>query len=428
MNILDFKKIRFLVEFIIIILPISFLFSNFVSEILILILVLFFFVNVKKNELINILNNKIIISIFILYFFLIINYFLNIYRDPDFGRSFFFIRFVLYVISLSYFLNEDYINSKKIFFYWGIITLIICIDLQIQNILGKNIFGYESIKQGNLIRLGGFLNDELKISYLINNFFVISLGSYFFYNKKNNKNFLILIIAFILIVLFSVYSTAERANFLCLLIFISSFLIFSKYRFYFLSTLMILIPIIFINFSDLKSNEKIKRMFLDNAKLIKMNISLKSDANKNFLYKESHYFSHYATAWQIAKDFPSTGVGLKNYRNFCNKEIYYEEVHPSFRDRNCSTHPHNLFFEIISELGFFGFIVFFSIFGYFFYVSLKDSFKYNNIFLFGNTIFLMTYFIPFLPRGSFFSNWNAMLFWTVFAISVYLINKDTKYA
>ena len=428
MNILEFKKITFIVEFIIIILPISLVFSNFISEILILILVVVFFFIVKKNELIGILNNKIIISIFILYLFLIINYFLNIYRDPDFGRSFFFIRFVFYVISLSYFLNKDYINSKKIFFYWGIITLIICLDLQIQNILGKNIFGYESIKQGNLIRLGGFLNDELKISYLINNFFVISLGSYFFYNKKNSKNFLILIIAFILIVLFSVYSTAERANFLCLLIFVSSFLIFSKYRFYFLSTLIILIPIIFINISDLKSNEKIKRMFIDNAKLIKKNISLKSYTNKNFLYKENHYFSHYATAWQIAKDFPLTGVGLKNYRNFCNREIYREEVHPSFRNRNCSTHPHNLFFEIISELGFFGFIVFFSIFGYFFYVSLKNSFKYKNIFLFGNTIFLMTYFIPFLPRGSFFSNWNAMLFWTVFAISVYLLNKDNKYA
>ena len=33
MNILDFKKTTFLVEFIIIILPISLLFSNFVSEI-----------------------------------------------------------------------------------------------------------------------------------------------------------------------------------------------------------------------------------------------------------------------------------------------------------------------------------------------------------------------------------------------------------
>ena len=170
-------------------------------------------------------------------------------------------------------------------------------------------------------------------------------------------------------------------------------------------------------------------MFIDNAKLIKKNISLKSYTNKNFLYKENHYFSHYATAWQIAKDFPLTGVGLKNYRNFCNREIYREEVHPSFRNRNCSTHPHNLFFEIISELGFFGFIVFFSIFGYFFYVSLKKSFKYKNIFLFGNTIFLMTYFIPLLPRGSFFSNWNAMLFWTVFGVSLYLLNSNkNKYA
>ena len=428
MNILDFKKITFLVEFIIIILPISLVFSNFFSEILILILVVVFFFIVKKNELINILNNKIIISILILYLFLIINYFLNIYRDPDFGRSFFFIRFVLYVISLSYFLIKDYVNSKKIFFYWGIITLIICLDLQVQNILGKNIFGFESIKQGDVVRLGGFLNDELKISYLINSFFVISLGSYFFYNKNNNKNFLIIVLVFILIVLFSVYATAERANFICLLLFIFSFLIFSKYRLYFLSIIIILIPIIFINISDFKSNEKIKRMFTDNVEFIKKNISFNAKRNSNFLYKENHYFSHYSTAWQIAKDYPLTGVGLKNFKNFCSKKIYKEKVYPTFKDRNCSTHPHNLFFEIISELGFFGFIVFFSIFGYFFYVSIKNSFKFKNIFLFGNTIFLMTYFIPLLPRGSFFSNWNAMLFWTVFGISLYLLNKNNKHA
>lgn len=428
MNILKFRKPTFFVEFILILLPISLLFSNFISEILILMLVGFFFVNVKKRELINILKNKIIISIFILYFFLIINYFLNIYKDPDFGRSFFFIRFVLYVISLSYFLNKDYIDSKKIFLYWGIITLLICLDLQIQNIIGKNILGYEGINQGNLVRLGGFLNDELKIAHLINNFFVISIGSYFFYNKKINKNTSILIIAFILIVLFSVYSTAERANFLCLLLFIFSFLIFSKYRFYFFSAIIILIPIILINISDLKSNEKIKRMFTDNASLIKKSISINNKIKNNFLYKENHYFSHYSTAWQIAKDFPLTGAGLKNFRKFCNKEIYHKEVHPSFKDRNCSTHPHNLFFEIISELGFFGLVVFCIIFGYFFYVSFKNSFKYKNIFLFGNTIFLITYFIPLLPRGSFFTNWNAMLFWTVFSISVYLINNKNKYA
>ena len=359
MILLDFKKTSFYIEFLIIILPISLLFSNLISEILILTLVFVFFWKVEKKELVSILKNKIIISIFILYIFLIINYFLNISRNPDFARSFFFIRFGLYIISLSYFLNKDYIDSKKVFLYWGIIIFLVCIDLQIQNISGKNILGYESIQQGNFTRLGGFLNDELKIANLINNFFVISLGSYFFYNKNNNNTFLFLILAFISIVLFSVYSAAERGNFLTLLIFIFSFLIFSKYRLYFLSIILILIPIILFNISDLKSNTKIKRMFVDNVKIIKKNISPNTEKNKNFLFRDNHYFSHYSTAWQIAKEFPLTGVGIKNFRHYCNKETYLEKIHPSFRDKNCSTHPHNLFFEISFGVRLFWFFSFF---------------------------------------------------------------------
>lgn len=115
----DFKKTSFYIEFIIIILPISLLFSSLISEIFILTLVFVFFWKVQKNELVSILKNKIIISIFILYIFLIINYFLNISRNPDFARSFFFIRFGLYIISLSYFLNKDYIDLKKSIFVLG---------------------------------------------------------------------------------------------------------------------------------------------------------------------------------------------------------------------------------------------------------------------------------------------------------------------
>ena len=422
MKSLKLKNLIFLVEPILIILPVALLFSNFIAELLILFLVYIFFLNVKKTELVKILHNKIIIFFILFYLYLVVNYFLNIFKEPSISRSIFFIRFLFYVISLNYFLNKDYIKSKKIFFYWGFIIFLICLDLQLQNITGKNILGYESILEGKLIRLGGFLNDELKIAYLINNFFVISLGAYLFYNKKTNKIFLFLIFVYITLALVSVYYTAERANFICLIIFIITFLTFSKFRLYFLSIVTILIPIIFINFSDLKSNHKINRMFLDNLKLIKKSVSLDSNNNGNFLYKDNHYFSHYSTAWQISNDFPLLGVGLKNFRNYCNKENYKKKIHPSYIDRNCSSHPHNLFFEIISELGLVGFIVFYGFFGYFFYKCLMFSFKYRNIFLFGNTIFLMTYFIPFLPRGSFFNNWNAMLFWTVFGVSMYLIN------
>ena len=36
---------------------------------------------------------------------------------------------------------------------------------------------------------------------------------------------------------------------------------------------------------------------------------------------------------------------------------------------------------------------------------------------------MLTFFIPLLPKGSFFTNWNAIIFWTVFSINCYLINK-----
>ena len=420
------ENLIILVEPILIILPIAFLFSNLISEGLILLLVGIFFINVNKYELSQIINNKIIIFFIIFYFYLVSNYFVNISKEPSFLRSIFFIRFIFYVISLNYFLKKKYINPKKIFLYWGLTTVLICLDLQLQNIFGKNIFGYESIMQGNLTRLGGFLNNELKIAYLINNFFVISLGAYLFFNKMNNKVHQTLILVFISLIVFSIYSTGERANFICLLFFVFCILIFSRFRVYFLSLVIILIPIIFLNYSDLQSNPKINRMFVNIIEQVKKNISPDTKSNKNFLYKENHYFSHYSTAWQIYKDFPLFGVGLKNFRIYCDNETYDKKIPVSFRGRNCATHPHNVFFEIISELGFIGFIIFYSFFGYFFFKSFSYSFKERNIFVFGNTIFLITYFIPFLPRGSFFSNWNAMLFWTIFGVTIYLISNKNN--
>ena len=36
---------------------------------------------------------------------------------------------------------------------------------------------------------------------------------------------------------------------------------------------------------------------------------------------------------------------------------------------------------------------------------------------------LISFFIPFLPKGSFFTNWNAMIFWTVVGINLYLMKQ-----
>lgn len=419
MSSLEEKKSIYLLNLILIFLPVSLLFSNVISEILISSIIVIFFLNVKKDDLLKIVNNKIISFFIILTLYLIVNYLLNFDKNPSVTRSLLFIRFPLYVIALSYFLNSDLINNKKIFNYWGIIILLTCLDLQLQSINGKNILGYEQFQEGGYVRLGGFLDDELKIAYFINSFFVISVGAITYYRKKKNNKILVFI--FTSIVLYSVLITGERANFICLIIFVTFFMIVANLKKYFLLMIVILGVLILVNYSEVTKKNLIDRMLFQNIKIIKSSLSINNE-KENFLYKSDHYFSHYSTAWQIFKDYPKFGVGLKNFRVYCKNPAYDQKVHPNFRNKNCATHPHNLYFEILSELGIVGTIIFLSFFGYFFYVCIKCSYEQKNVFLFGNIIFLMTYFTPLLPRGSFFTNWNAMIFWTLFAVTLHLLN------
>ena len=178
------KKLIFVLNLSLLLLPISLLLSNFTSEILISIIIFIFFLNVAKKNLLKIINNKTIILLLILTFYLIINYLLNFDKNPSITRSLLFIRFPLYVVALSYFLNSRLINNRNIYYFWGVVVFFTCLDIQLQSFTGQNIFGYEYIREGGIKRLGGFMNDELKIAYLINNFFVISLGALAYYKKS----------------------------------------------------------------------------------------------------------------------------------------------------------------------------------------------------------------------------------------------------
>ncbi len=411
---------KFLLELLIIIFPIGILFSNILAEFIIFCIILIFFLTKKKEELLSYFNNKIFILLFIFSLFLIINYLFNFNKEPSLTRSLFFLRFPLYVISFSYLLSQTSLDKNKIFFYWGIILLIACLDLQLQNINGKNILGYEAVLQGNFFRLGGFMNDELKIAYFINNFFIITLG-YLLINFEKNKNYIFYIGILTPLVIYSVYLTGERANFLTLIIVIFLFFAFSKLKKYFFIILFCLISTLFLFLDKIKESPKFDRMLTKNISSIQYLLS--KNKGEGFLYKNNVYFNHYSTALQIFQDYPIHGVGLKNFRNYCDNPKYDKKISPKQQGRKCATHPHNLYFEILSELGSIGFLIFFTFFTYIFYVFFSFYIKSKNIFILGNTLILLTFFIPFLPRGSFFTNWNAIIFWTVFSINCYLINE-----
>ena len=80
----------------------------------------------------------------------------------------------------------------------------------------------------------------------------------------------------------------------------------------------------------------------------------------------------------------------------------------------CSTHPHNLYLEILSETGLIGFVIFFSFIIIFLKFSLNHLNKVNlNIkpYLIGSISLILVYLWPLKSSGSIFSTFTASFFW-----------------
>jgi O-antigen ligase len=76
----------------------------------------------------------------------------------------------------------------------------------------------------------------------------------------------------------------------------------------------------------------------------------------------------------------------------------------------CSTHPHHLYLEILSESGILGFLILFFTFSNFFTLLVKKikKLKSNKVYikykglLYGNILILFIYFWPIKTSGRFF--------------------------
>ena len=238
---------------------------------------------------------------------------------------------------------------------------VILFDIFFQYIFGKNLLGYQSILHGDFMRLGGFLDDELKISNLIIHFFV-PIFSYFHFKSDFNKKNVLLLFLFFLVTYIIVLLTGERSNFITFSIFIVLYILFTnlrKFLMYFL-----IIGALFVLILSQTIDDGLKKRMTNNI-FTTFKESFFGDSEKGFLYKNNQYFAHYSAALQINQDYPLFGVGLKNFRVFCKDEKYKLKIHPDFQNRYCSTHPHNFYFEIISEAGYLGLALFIASFFYF---------------------------------------------------------------
>ena len=406
-DIKEFKKESYLNNFILIIfilMPIFLIIGTMVSEIAVIISCFIFLYNFFKNKE-NIFNNNFFYFLLLIYFSLIINFIYSINPTNSFLRNIFFIKYIIFCLGSVKFLSKKKYRLFFIFKFWSIILILFSIDLFIQYFLGKNIIGLESPQKFH--RVSGFMNEELKAGSLILNIALIS--SAYIINTKNKNLGLVFLIFF----LSSIFITGDRSNFLkSILIIISLFFIFDRTYIKKISFLFLLLAF-FITLT-LTTNPVYKVRYSNDL----FGALKKNNYNLITHVYNTEYGKLYYTGYELFINNKLFGVGNKNFRILCDKDFKEKLIRNFSKKREnlrCNTHPHQVYIEIMSEHGMLGLLILLVMLSMFIKDNLRFIYKKNNLLLTLQFLIILSPFIPILPTGSFFTSFNATLFWMNFS-------------
>jgi hypothetical protein len=201
--------------------------------------------------------------------------------------------------------------------------------------------------------------------------------------------------------------TGERSNFIkslilfiLLLILINNKLLLFKKKTIFITTFILIFFSILISKNILNRQSAIFEQYKNINKIEKI------EKIKNIQYAQ-----HYLLAWSIFSENKWLGIGTKNFRYICNNEKYQEKY-----PRGCTTHPHQIYFELLCEQGIIGFFIFLLFFLVVFISSYRTYKENKNLYHLNSFLFYIVFLIPLLPSGSFFSTFNASIFWLNFSL------------
>ena len=406
MNIIIRKNFFFLLF---LFLPISIILGPTISLINIIFLNLFFLIFLifqKKFEFINHISIKLML---ILYLYLIFNSLISLNYEVSLSRNIGFIRLIVLFVFINYFFFYNK-NAKKIFDAWSLILLILIVDVFIEYIFGKNLFGWGDYNQLYGDRITSFFKDEPIVGAYLAGFIFLIFGHIL--NSYNNKAFAFIFLLFGLVALIC---TGERSN--TIKVFIGIVISLFFFDFLKIKAKFIIIVLFFVSFGVILSqSEYLKTRYIGqfyNVLIDKKNYEKFKDDNQ--------YIKLYKSGYSVFKNYPFFGVGNKNYRvETCKSNLDQQRF-----DYVCLTHPHQLYFELLSEHGLLGSTIILSIFFYLIFKIFQSILLSRNYVQIGAFIFVLINFTPILPSGSFFSDFNITLFWINFSI-MFACNKKTN--
>ena len=360
----------------------------------------------KKLEIGNDFNWTIFYVIFITYCFAISFFASDIYNSirASIGQ----IRFLLFSLFIIFFF-KDIKKLNILINIWFVLILVVVFDVFFQSIFMFNIIGIPMSYGG---RPSSFFGHEVIAgTFIVYSFIPIM---FFYMNKfmeKDIKKKIIYILIYS-IIFYAVVITGERLALIMLLgaTLVNIIFFLRLYQFFLTLIFFFIFLSLAYHFNEMFQNR----------------VNLMAEVLSNFYH--SSWGRLYESSYMLFKENYVTGVGLKNYRVDCDFQIDPRPTHP---EQFCSSHPHNLFLEILSETGVIGFSIF-TIFIILIFKRISKilNFDYKELSLFnfarGSFVILLIYVWPIKTSGSFFTTFNSSFFWFNLGLLILIIKNFQK--
>ncbi len=396
MNKLYYKSLEYLLY----LLPISIIISNFFTNFIVYYLSIFGIFQLILKKKYDLINNKYcyIFVIFCIYItlrslFLENNILFSLKSSVTLIRYLFF-----YVAIVTIIKNNNFI-IKNFVIILSLILIFLLIDSSVQFFTGQNLLG---LTEQTNNRISSLFNGRYVLgSYVSKIIFLYLYLLNFQYPFRNYKfSYFIIIIASLFLILISGDRAALGIYFLTSIIFI---ILLDKNFLKIKNKLSIIFLIIIFIITTISFSNTLKGRFVNQT------LNDFKTAENIFYFSKGHE-SHWKTSFKMFINNKLFGIGPNMFRKKCDLPLY------NSGKKSCTTHPHNYYFQLLGETGLVGFLLLFLTY---LSISLKllkqiliVNFK-NKVYLNTNNLFISILFFcnfwPIITTGNFFSSFTANL-------------------
>ena len=408
-------KINFFIisKIILILLPITFITGPFMPDLFLSLLALIYLINLLKNKQWVDFNNKFILIFVFFYFLILVSGIIS--TDPyyslvDYNGPIFYFRYIFFILAINDILSKDKSILDSFTLVLFCTVLFVSFDGYFQFIFGFNVFGWIT---EDVNRITGVFRDEQILGHFLSLIFPLLLSLLVFKFGTGLKNTFYYLFLLILIEVI-IFISGDRSGFFRIFQFTLLLVFLSNHHkiFRFAALLISMIFIVFLTIFNERSNDR----FFQTVEEV-------SSTSTSIMPWSPGHEKHYSVAIKMFAEKPFLGHGPQMFTKLCleRQEFNY----------GCSSHPHNIYFQTLAELGLLGLIIL-SIFFVFLLFSLSKHFfaqifkKKSHILDEVKLILSCQLFIilwPLIPHQSFYNNHINSIIFTSIGLFYYFSKK-----